>query len=75
VQVLETGDVEALTTRIVRRLEQAGVAVRSYPLGTYRGIEATLNAEQRAAVTADLHKLGVAVPANGVLTLEIRSKQ
>lgn len=75
VQIIETSDVQALATRIVSRLEQAGITVQAYPLGTYRGINAALNAEQRAALTADLEKLGVAVPANGVLTLEIRDKQ
>lgn len=75
IQIIETSDVQALTTRIVSRLEQAGVAVQTYPLGTYRGINATLSAEQRAAVAADLTKLGVTIPANNVLTLEIRDKQ
>ncbi len=75
VQVIETEDVEGLTKRIVTRLQQAGIAVQTYPLGTYRGVSANLSAEQRAAVAADLTKLGVAIPANGVLTLEIRDKQ
>jgi hypothetical protein len=75
VQVIETDDAEARLASIARALQSQGVDATIYPLGVHQGLNASVPPERRDAVAAALKPLGIELPVNGQLRLEIRRKQ
>jgi hypothetical protein len=74
-QVIETDDVDARVAAITSALESRGVKATTYPLGIHQGLNASVAPDKRGAVAAILKPLGVDLPANGELRLEVRRKQ
>ena len=73
-QVIETDDVDARVAVITSALGSRGVKVTTYPLGIHQGLNASVPPDKRGAVAAILKPLGVDLPANGELRLEVRRK-
>jgi hypothetical protein len=75
VQVIEADDVAATAQAVAAALERAGVQAQEYPLGIHRGLNATVAADKRSAAARELGALGVRLPDDGELRLEIRERQ
>jgi hypothetical protein len=74
-QVIEVDDVAAMSQAVAAALVRAGVAAQEYPLGIHRGLNASVVADKRAAAARELSPLGVRLPDDGELRLEIRERQ
>lgn len=73
-QIIETRDVDKALAEIVALLERAGVKTKTYPIGAYRGLEADVPPEQRAALRGALQSLQVKLPEDGRLRIELRRR-
>jgi hypothetical protein len=74
IQIIEVKDLGKSLEEISETLRKAGVEPETYPLGLYRGLDASIPVEKRDALRARLAKLGVEIPAGGELRLEIREQ-
>jgi hypothetical protein len=74
IQVIEAQDVDKSLAQISETLRNAGIEPKTYPLGLYRGLNASIPAEKRDAARPSLEKFGIKIPADGELRLEIREK-
>ncbi len=73
IQIVETADVERSLGEIAAALREAGIEPRDAAPGE-RGLNASIPADKIDAVRPALEKLGVTVPADGELRLELRDK-
>jgi hypothetical protein len=74
IQVIEVNDVERSLAQISETLRKEGIEPKTYPLGLHRGLHVSIPVEKRDAIRPSLESLGVKIPADGELRLEIREK-
>lgn len=72
VQVIEVPQVDTTVAAIAQALREQGVEPNIFPRGIYRTVDASIPAEKRDVLRGRLKELGVVVPADGELHLEIR---
>jgi hypothetical protein len=72
VQIVETADVERALGDIATALREAGIEAHDDAAG--RGLNASIPPDKIEAVRPALEKLGVTVPADGELRVELRGK-
>jgi len=74
IQIVETADVERSLGEIAAALRAAGIEPDATPSGLHRGLSASIPADKTETVRPALEKLGVKVPADGALRVEMRGK-
>lgn len=73
-QALAVGNVSETVQGLSRLFEQAGIKHEVYQLGLKVGIEAHLPSPPPTALALELEKLGIKLPADGHLVLEVLEK-
>jgi hypothetical protein len=71
-QVIEADNADQRIETIVMALRAQGIEAVTYPLGIHRGLNAAVPVDKRAAVAKALKPMGIDLPADGELRLEIR---
>jgi hypothetical protein len=73
-QVIEADNADQRIATIVMALRAQGIEAVTYPLGIHRGLNAAVPVDKRAAVAKALKPLGIDLPADGELRLEVRPR-
>ncbi|MFO1364699.1 MAG: hypothetical protein U1F45_19950 [Burkholderiales bacterium] len=74
IQIVETPDVERAAAEIAAALRAAGIEPHDAAPGGERGLRASIPPDKIEAARQALEKLGITVPADGELRVELRGK-